>query len=154
MATYGSAAGVEGINAHLGAVYSSSTMPTSTQVATFLSDGYAALNTRLLLAGYTAPVTNTTVAGYAMLTRLNNLYAAACAEQATNLNLGGGEDTRAAALWARYEAEVAMLLAGDCTLLGFARGGSAPVRRRVRSLPLRHYDGYAINSDDVSSEYS
>jgi len=153
MATYGSEAGVEAINAHNGG-YTASTLPTSTQVGLYLADGYADLNARLLLAGYTAPQTDTTTNGYLVLTRLNNLFAAACAEQATNIGLAGEEDTRSELLWARYEKEVAAFLQGDLTLLGFGRGSSAPVRRQVRSLPLRHFDGYAVNADDADSEYS
>ena len=54
-----------------------------------------------------------------MLTRLNDLYAAACAEQATNISTAGpGEETRSEKLWKEYQRGLTDLMAGDMTLLG------------------------------------
>jgi hypothetical protein len=154
MATYGSETGVEAINAHLTDGYGAATLPTSAQVATWLEQGYAHLNLLLAKAGYSTPV-SATVTLYPFLTRLNNLYAAACAEQSTNISTAGpGEETRSAALWTQYRAELADLLDGDLTLAGLTRATTAPVRRRVGSLELRRRDGYAHRFDSENSEYA
>lgn len=152
MATYGSEAGVEGINAHMIGGYTASTTPTSTQVATWLTQGAATLDAAIARAGYTTPVAST-VAGYQILVRLNDLYAAACAEQSVNISTAGpGEETRSEKLWKQYKTELNDLLTGDLTLLGLSLTVStASPRKRIRSLPLRHYDGYAVNAD--ASDY-
>jgi hypothetical protein len=152
MATYGSEAGVEAINAHFIGGYTSATQPTSTQVATFLSDGYAALNLRLSLAGYSMPATSGTA--YDVLARLNNLYAAACAEEAVNLSTAGmAEESRSQRLWGRYDAELGALLAGDLTLAGLTMASTAKPRRGIRSLAMRKRDGYAEHFDNDNTEY-
>jgi hypothetical protein len=150
MATYGSENGVEGINAHMVGGYTASTTPSSAQIATFLAQGAATLDAAIARAGYTTPVA-ATVACYPVVVRLNDLYAAACAEQAVNISTAGpGEETRSEKLWKQYRAELADFLAGDLALAGLFRTAStASPRRRVRSLPLRHYDGYAVNSDGL-----
>ena len=148
MATYGSEQGVEGINAHMIGGYTSSTTPTSAQVATWLLQGAAMLDAALARSGYSTPVAYT-VACYPVIVRMNDLYAAACAEQAVNISTAGpGEETRSEKLMKQYKAELADFLTGDLTLAGLSRvTSSASPRRRIRSLPLRHYDGYAVNSD-------
>lgn len=153
MATYGSVTGVKGINAYNTDGYTTSTVPTQAQVEVFLDDGYAALNARLALAGYSTPV-NSTVACYAVLTRLNNLYAAACAEDAITVSfVAPGESGRGQRLWQRYDAELAALLAEDLTLLGLTKTSTAPVRRYIRSAELRRRDGYARYFDEDNTEY-
>ena len=159
MATYGNESGVEAINSHYIGGYSTSSTPTSQAVGVWLTQGYAALNMALKRAGYTTPVTSSAAPEvYAMLTRLNDLYAAACAEQATNISTAGpGEETRSEKLWKEYKDGLADLVAGDGTLLGLtlASTDTTPVRPRIRSLQMRHYDGFAINADEVSAgEYA
>ena len=148
MAPYGSEQGVEGINAHMVGGYTATTTPTSTQVATFLTQGAAMLDAAIAKAGYTTPVA-ATVACYQIIVRLNDLYAAASAEQSVNISTAGpGEETRSEKLWKQYRAELTDFLAGDLTLAGLSRTAStASPRKRIRSLPLRHFDGYAVNSD-------
>ncbi len=154
MATYGSEEGVEAINAHFVGGYTNSTIPTSAQIATFLADGYAALNLRLEQAGYVTPASAGTTA-YSVLERLNNLYAAACAEEAVNLSAAGlAEESRSQRLWRRYETELEAFLAGDLTLSGLLKSGAAPPRRGIRSLSLRKRDGYAEHFDPDSTEYA
>lgn len=147
---YGTEAGVEAINAHFIGGYTTSTTPSAAQVAGFLADGYAALNLRLAYAGYSVPVLSS-ASVYGVLTRLNNLYAAACAEEAQNISASLEPEARSAMLWARYQNELDALLSGDLTLVGAARNTAAPARRRIRSLPLRRYDGYALAADDDSA---
>lgn len=152
MATYGSEAGVEAINAHFTGGYTASTIPTSTQVATFLSDGYAALNLRLAAAGYTTPAVSGTA--FDVLARLNNLYGAACAEEAVNLSTAGmAEESRSQRLWGRYDAELNALLAGDLTLAGLTMASGAKPRRGIRSLATRRRDGFAEHFDNDNTEY-
>ncbi len=149
MATYGSEQGVEGINAHMIGGYTVTTTPTSTQVATFLAQGAAMLDAAFAKAGYTTPVA-AGAACYSIIVRLNDLYAAACAEQAVNISTAGpGEETRSEKLWKQYKAELADFLAGDLTLVGLSLAATATTapRKRVRSLPMRHYDGFAVNAD-------
>jgi len=153
MATYGSEAGVEAINAHFVGGYTSATIPTSTQITTFLADGYAALNMRLALAGYTTPATSGTA--YDVLARLNNLYAAACAEEAVNLSTAGlAEESRSERLWKRYDNELLAFLAGDLTLTGLTMATAAKPRRGVRSVAARKRDGYAEHFDPDNTEYA
>lgn len=160
MATYGSELGVEAINSHLIGGYTVSSVPTSTAVGTWLDQGYAALNLALKRAGYNAPITSTAAPYvYPVLTRLNDLYAAACAEQATNISTAGpGEETRSEKLWKEYQAGVADLITGDLTLLGLTLTTPATetgARPRIRSFQTRNYDGFAINSDSAAGgEYT
>jgi hypothetical protein len=154
MATYGSETGVEAINAHLVGGYTTTSVPTSTQVATYLSDGYSAINARLAMAGYSTPVA-ATVACYDAIARLNNLFAAASAEEATNISSAGPEgESRSQRLWARYETEFTSLLGGDLTQAGLSKAATAPVRKRVRSVELRRRDGYAHRFDSDNTEYA
>jgi hypothetical protein len=153
MATYGSETGVESINSHFIGGYTASTVPTNTAVGIWLVQGYAALNLALKRAGYQTPVTQAAAPEvYDVLTRLNDLYGAACAEQATNISTGGpGEETRSEKLWREYTAGVADLVTGDLTLLGLTlvapASGEIMQRPRIRSFQTRNYDGYAINAD-------
>lgn len=154
MATYGSVTGVEHINSHYVGGYTTTGMPATSAVVAWLAQGYAALNVYLGKAGYATPV-STSAACYAVLTRLNDLYAAACAEQATNISTAGpGEETRSEKLWQRFKVELADFLDGDLTLVGLSRGTTAPVRARVRSLELRRRDGYAKRFDPDNTEYA
>ena len=161
MATYGSETGVEAINSHLIGGYTVASVPTSTAVGVWLTQGYATLNLALKKAGYLTPVTSTVAPEvYAVLTRLNDLYAAACAEQATNISTAGpGEETRSEKLWKEYSAGVVDLLTGDGTLLGLTLTtpptGETYNRPRIRSFQTRHFDGYAINADSAAGgEYT
>lgn len=161
MATYGSETGVESINSHFIGGYTTTTVPTASAVGVWLAQGYAALNLALKRAGYVTPVTAAAAPEvYDVLTRLNDLYGAACAEQATNISTAGpGEETRSEKLWKEYHAGVTDLLTGDLTLLGVAvtvtASGEVSSRPRIRTFQTRNYDGYAINADTASAgEYA
>lgn len=160
MATYGSEYGVEAINSHYSGGYTTGTAPTALAVNTWLTQGYAKLNLALKRAGYVTPVTRAAAPEvYDVLTRLNDLYAAACAEQATNISTGGpGEETRSEKLWKEFNAELVDLLAGDMTLLGLTLvtpSSGVVSRPRIRTFQTRNYDGYAINADTASAgEYA
>lgn len=154
MATYGSETGVEQVNSHFIGGYTATSVPTAAAVAAWLGQGYAHLNLLLAQAGYQTPVAPSAGA-YPFLVRLNNLFAAACAEEATNISTAGpGEETRSEKLWNQYRAGVKELLAGDLTAAGLSRAATAPVRARVRSLELRRRDGYAHHFDPTNSEYA
>lgn len=155
MASYGTEQGVEAINAHYVTGYGSASVPTALAVQQFLEQGYAYLNVVLAQRGYVTPVAST-VACYPLLQRLNNLYAAAATEQATNISTAGpGEQTRSEKLWAQFKDELGLFTAGDLTAAGLTL---APVtttaRTRVRSLELRRRDGYAAVQDPDNTEYA
>lgn len=154
MATYGSEAGVEGINAHIIGGYTPLTTPTSAQVVVFLAQGASLIDVALAKAGYSTPVLNT-AACYQAVVRLNDLYAAACAEQAVNISDAmPGQETRSDKLWKAYRDELADFLSGDGKAAGLTPSASAtPGGRRIRSLPLRHFDGYAKNADAATTDY-
>jgi hypothetical protein len=160
MATYGSEHGVEAINSHYIGGYTTSTAPRALDVNTWLTQGYAKLNLALKRAGYITPVSRAAAPEvYDVLTRLNDLYAAACAEQATNISTAGpGEETRSEKLWQEFNAELTDLLAGDMTLLGLTLvtpASATGTRVRIRSFQTRNYDGYAINADSAAGgEYA
>lgn len=150
---YGSVTGAARINSHLIGGYTATSLPTASAVAEWVEQGASAIDLALARAGYATPVPAAAQA-YPTLTRLNNLYAAAAAEESTNIILGEGE-TRSEKLWSRYRSELKDLLAGDLTLVGVARQATAPARGRVSSLPLRRYDGYARHADTVAgAEYA
>jgi hypothetical protein len=96
----------------------------------------------------------TAAACYPTAIRLNNLWAAAVAEQSTNIGLNGDAETRSEKLWAQYKAELADLLAGDLSLVGLTTNANANVRRSVRSMELRRRDGYAQRFDSSNTEYA
>ena len=141
MATYGSETGVEAINSHFISGYTTTTAPTSLNIGVWLSQGYATLNMALKRAGYVTPITAAAAPEvYDVLTRLNDLYGAACAEEATNISTAGpGEETRSEKLWKEYRAGLADLLTGDLTLLGVAvtvtASGEVSSRPRIRTFP-------------------
>jgi hypothetical protein len=146
--TYGSLAGVEGINAHMQDGYTPESTPSMGQVVTFLADGAAALDAELAKAGYVTPIVDT-VACYRVIARLNNLFAAASAEEAVNLtSAGDGGETRSQRLWAMYLRDLAAFLGGDLTTVGLTRTTTAPVRRSVRSLSMQRRDGYSTGYTD------
>lgn len=152
--SYGSESGVEAVNAHFVGGYTDTTFPNSTQIAMFLDSGYAFLNLCLERAGYDTPAPSGTTA-YNVLRRLNDLYAAACAEEATNLSTAGlAEESRSQRLWRRFETELEVFLSGDLTLSGLLKSGSAPPRRSMRALPMRKRDGFAEHFDPSNTEYA
>lgn len=155
MTSYGSVQGVEAVNAHRIGGYSYATVPTVGQVDAFLADGYAKINVALAIAGYTVPVTDTAATCYDCLARLNNLFAAACAEQATAVSTGGPEsEARSAVLFQQYRDELKELLAGDLSKAGLASTTTATGGNRyVRSRELRRRDGYAHRFDAANTEY-
>ncbi len=154
MATYGSEAGVEGLNAHFTGGYTASTHPTSTEVGVWLAEGYAKINLALAKAGYVTPVA-ATVACYAVITGLNDLYAAAKAEMAVNIGANADEETRGVTMMKEFTAGLTDLVTGDGTLAGLTHATTAPARRGIRSVQMRHYDGYAVNTDDAAEgEYA
>jgi len=154
MASYGTEQGVEAINAHYVNGYGTASAPTALAVRQFLEQGYAYLNTVLAKLGYATPIASA-VACYPLLQRLNNLYAAAATEQATNISTAGpGEQTRSEKLWAQFKDELGLFTEGDLTLAGLTRTATTPARRRVRSLELRRRDGYAAVQDPDNTEYA
>jgi hypothetical protein len=154
MMAYGSVTGVARINSHLTGGYTASSLPSAVAVSEWLEQGQANIDIALAKAGYSAPVVSTATV-YPYIVRLNNLWAAAVAEASTNIGINGDAETRSDKLWQQYRDELRELLDGDLTLVGLSRSASMPVRRRVSSLPLRRYDGFAVNAEEVAaSEYA
>jgi len=152
--TYGTVTGVAAINAHKDGGYTASSVPTEAQVDGFLDAGASVLDTLLNSWNYATPVASR--AGcYAAIARLNNLYAAACAEEATNVTtLGVDGETRSERLWDRFENELERLKACDLSLAGLSRLNTTRARARVRSVELRRRDGYAHQFDSDNTEYA
>lgn len=74
--------------------YSASTVPTQTQLNTWISAGSSLIDNALKSRGYAVP-TDTTTSPFIQLRDLNTLYAAAKAEMArANTRLAPGERTR------------------------------------------------------------
>lgn len=156
MASYGTEQGVEAINSHKAGGYTPTSTPTALAVSQFLEQGYAYLNMALAKLGYSTPV-SASAGCYPLLARLNNLFAAAAAEQSTNISTAGpGEETRSDKLWRQFKDELDMLLGGDLTYVGLTLVPTTTTRRnrQVRSLPLRRRDGFAQRYDPDGTEYS
>lgn len=150
---YGSVTGVGRINSHLVGGYTTSSLPTATAISEWLEQGQSQIDVALAKAGYSVPVSSS-VTCYPYIVRLNNLWAAAVAEAATNIGLNGDAETRSDKLWEQYRAELKALLDGDLTLAGLSRSANVPVRRSVRSLEMRRRDGYAQRFDEHNTEYA
>lgn len=156
MATYGSATGVQALLPVLGTL-SGSTTPTSTQVTTWLGEGYAIINRNLANAGYSVPISATATC-YAELQGLNDLYAGALCITARGLDsVSGGEENRAEAWLTRFNTQLASLVASDLTALGATLATTASgtaTRRRVRTTQVKRVDGYsAVWEDDPELDH-
>ena len=151
MASYGTSAGVAALCKHLTPAgdWSETSGPSSAQATAWLEKGYSDINIRLAQSGYISPETDTTILCYAMLQHLNDLYAAAFAEQAWNVARGEAEEeTRGRHYMTEYRRGIAELLAGDGTLLGLTLSSTARPRRRLRMANLRREDGYSEYSEE------
>ena len=154
MATYGSIGGVRSIVPAVG-VLSVSTTPTTTQVTTWLTEGYSLINQTIAAAGYVVPVDGS-VALYPSLTALNDLYGAAYVLRSRGMDVIQGEEESRSEMYLKdFFKRLATLASQDLTALGLTlRTSPAPVRRGVRTLQLRRVDGYsgAVEGYGVPSE--
>lgn len=152
--TYGSEVGVEAINAHFVNGYTSTSTPSSDQIADFLADGYDYINARLAKAGYQTPV-DSSASCYGVLRRLNNLFAAAAAEEATNVSTAvEAQQSRSERLWRRFQYEFDDFLRGDLTLAGLVPAPAALPSRHVRAMSLYKRDGYSEYFDPDRERYT
>jgi hypothetical protein len=148
--TYGTVAGVQAITPTLGA-FGGSTVPTSSQVTSWLEEGAATINRALATAGYSVPVASGAVV-YAELTALNNLYAGAYALRARGIDTGTGEEESRDVVWLREFTQRLMELASsDLTALGVTAVTGRP-RRRIRTLQARRIDGYSGRHEGSTTE--
>jgi hypothetical protein len=154
MATYGSAPGVKAIVPAAAPVdFSSSTTPSSSQVAAWLAQGSSEINRYLSNAGYVVPGASTADV-YASLTGLNDLFAAAYVLRAKAMNVvtGSNEDASENMLKEFYS-RLKSLSEQDLTLLGLSQRASTSLkRRRFRTQQLRRVDGYSEWSTGEAAE--
>ena len=147
---YGATTGVQALLPAIGTL-SGSTVPTSTQVTTWLGEGSSVIDRHLSAAGYSIPV-GATATVYPELTSLANLYAAAQAAIARGLDtVQGSEENRAEVWLARFQAQLSALVSSDLTALGVSLATVAsgtPRRRRMRMTQIKRVDGYSAPYDD------
>lgn len=147
MATYGSAAGANA----LVPTWGGSTNPTAGQVTAWSAEAYAKINRALANAGYTAPITDTTIALYPELTGLENLYAAAYILRSLAIDTASGEGEERSEVWlADFYSQLKDLVNSNLALLGASPLSSSTTsrRRRIRTLQMRKVDGYSRGSTD------
>ena len=147
---YGATTGVQALLPAIGPL-SGSTVPTSTQVTTWLGEGSSVIDRHLAAAGYSIPV-GASATVYPELTSLANLYAAAQAAIARGLDTVQGSEENRAEIWlARFQAQLSALVSSDLTALGVSLATVAsgtPRRRRMRMTQIKRVDGYSAPYDD------
>lgn len=150
---YGSETGVEALVPAAGAIDASS-IPTTTQLATWLDEGAARIDRVLSSAGYSVPV-SASADVYEELRALNNLYAGAYVLRARGLDRMQGTEENRSDVWL---AEFRTIL-NDLAMSNLVAGGASlasPVttgRRRIRSVQTRRIDGYSATSETAVSAY-
>lgn len=156
MATYGSEAGVEAMIPSAGDIGLAST-PTTSEVGSWLEQGYAIINRHLSGAGYIVPVVPT-AAVYDEFVYLNNLWAAAQLLRALGLDVVQGEQQNRAQVWlSDFRKQLHELISGDSTG-GDLTGVGVPLdpdvvinqrKRRLRTVQIRRVDGYSSAFEGV-----
>ena len=144
--SYGSVQGVSALIPAAGPIGSSS-IPTATQVATWLIEATAIIDRHITMAGYAAPIANT-VALYAELSAMANLYAAAMTLQARDLDtVQGTEENRSETMLTRFYTQLGAIAKADLGGMGATPATtSTTTRRRLRTSQVRRVDGYSENA--------
>lgn len=152
MASYGSTTGVGALVPAIG--LSGSTTPTTTQVTTWLEQGYSIINRRLTASGYSTPV-DSSAAVYAELTSLNELYAAAWALRVRAMDsLTGTPENRSDEWINEFWRRLEELAGSDLTQSGVTQIAAGTTRRRrMRSTQVRRIDGYSGTYEGDIDEY-
>lgn len=144
--SYGSTVGVAAIvpAAATAGGFSATTTPTSTQVTTWLGEGYSIIHQYVSAAGYTVPV-GASADAYPSLTALENLYAAAYTLRARGMDVvSGSNENKSETMLEDFFTRLKVLVSQDLTALGVTVRTSPRVqRRRVRSGQWRKVDGYS-----------
>ena len=143
MSMYGSVAGVSALIPAAGTL-SGSSVPTTGQVGTWLTEATAIVNRHVAAAGYSVPVANTT-ALHPELSALANLYAAAMALQARGLDtIQGAEENRSETMLTRFYAQLGDIAKADLGGMGAtSTTTTSATRRRLRTSQIRRVDGYS-----------
>ena len=137
-AYYGTTAGASAMIPTVGTL-SGSSIPTSTQVITWLQAASAEIDRALAQAGYTTPVSDAATA-YPMFADLANLWAAARALQALGLdNTSGQTETRSQVMMAEFWGRLKAISGLDLSGLGLSVSTTATATavRRIRSIQIR-----------------
>ena len=124
-------ADVEALNPHRS--YSSSTIPTDTQVEDFITDYFHILNGVLDVLGITTPVESSYTKSIRVMKKLNAYAAAAEAERATASAHGMEESAHAESLWATFQNLLKLLQGGMLALEDAPRGDDARAREDERT---------------------
>jgi len=158
MAGYGSVAGVEAlIPAVAGSGFDGSSTPTSTEIDTWLDEGYSLINAALSGAGYSIPVSASADA-YELLTALENLYGAAYALRAYGMETHHDEQENTSEVYLKdFRTRLKDLVAMDLTGMGVTLRPASSSRtriRRLRSLQTRRIDGYSVKYGPENTDYT
>ena len=143
---YGNVWGVNALVPVVG-VIGSSTVPTSAQVASWLTEASAIVDRHVATAGYSIPVAKTATL-HAELGALANLYAAAMALQARGLDtVQGTEENRSETMLTRFYTQLGAIAKADLGGMGATPATtSTTTRRRLRTSQVRRVDGYSENA--------
>lgn len=155
MATYGSEEGVEALLPTHGNIGASS-VPTATQLTSWLAQGYSIINRKLGAAGYAVPITASLLTDE--LAALNNLFAAGQLVQALGLDtLQGLQEERSTTFLTQFWAWLNDLVGSDLIALGvlsITPPATDSLRwRRIRTTQMRKTDGYSGASETVYDQY-
>ena len=153
MASYGTTTGVSARVPAIG--LGASTVPSTTQVTSWLEQAYSIINRKLAGAGYSMPVSSDADV-YEELTDLNELYAAAWALRARGMDsITGTPENRADEWMAEFWRRLDELAGSDLTLAGVSQVAAGTTRRRlIRSTQVRRIDGYSgLYEGDYTDDY-
>ena len=129
---YGS---VDGVEAHVPTIgnIGNATVPTSSQVVTWLQEASAIIDRMLTTAGYTTPVASTS-ANYNELVGLANLYAAARTLQSRNIETPTAEATaRWQVMLEEFYSRLTAISTSTLTGVASVDSGAGATPRRVRT---------------------
>ncbi len=143
---YGNVWGVNALVPVVGTI-GSDTVPTATQVASWLLEATAIINRNVSSAGYTTPIVST-ASIYPELSALANLYGAAMALQARGLDAVQGEaENRSETMLTRFYTQLGELAKADLSSMGVTPvTPTTSTRRRLRTTQVRRVDGYSENA--------
>lgn len=153
--SYGTVAGVEALIPVAGS-FGVATTPTTTQVTSWLAQGYSIINRTLSAAGYAVPVESSADV-YAELTGLEQLYAAANVIRARGLDTVQGTSEDRSVIWLEeFRSQLTDLVQSELSSVGVGRVDAATTSTagRLRSTQMRKIDGYSATYEgDYSNDY-
>lgn len=150
---YGTIAGVEALLPGMGSAYGATAIPGGGGIQSWLDQGAAIINRKLAAAGWVVPV-GSSVALYAELTALNNLYAAAYALQARGLDTISGEGESRSDVWLeRFNAQLSDLCSSNLAGVGATPTTTTGHSPRLRTRQMRRIDGYSATYEGATYPY-